>query len=296
MFILPIIAALGASFGWACGIVLAHAPARALGSFEFTRVQLIAVGAILSLACSILGYWQSVDWAQWPAYAVSIILGIILGNLAMIECLRRGGPRRTELLLSLKAPIVAIIAYLWLGETLTASDLLGGVIALAGVSMAILFGGGRSAEFEAIEGSLIAVIFLGAFAAICHGVGFLLMKPIMQAGTEPIVVSAVRITGASLVISLVALWPAKAFKPKTMMTPNLLFRTILPGFIGYGVSSTLLLYAFANFNAGTATVLGSLSPVMILPIIWIKNDSPPHAMAWCGAVLTVVGTVVLVFW
>ena len=104
MIILPILAALGASFGWAAGIVLAQQPAQQLGSFEFTRIQLIACSAILAAICSGLGYWQSVDWSHWPAFAASICIGIILGNLAMIECLRRGGPRRTELLLSLKAP------------------------------------------------------------------------------------------------------------------------------------------------------------------------------------------------
>ena len=41
MFKYPILAALGAYFGWAAGIVLAQSPAKQLGVFEFTRTQLL---------------------------------------------------------------------------------------------------------------------------------------------------------------------------------------------------------------------------------------------------------------
>lgn len=73
----------------------------------------------------------------------------------------------------------------------------------------------------------------------------------MQAGTDPLAVSALRLLGAAFLISVVALWAAKAFQPKASVTPYLFGSTILPGFIGYGVSSTLLLYAFSSLDAGS---------------------------------------------
>ena len=95
MLVLPILAALTASFGWATGIVLAQRPAQKLGAFEFTRIQLIACSAILAGFCTVMGYWQYVAWGYWPSFAASICFGIVLGNLAMIECLRRGGDRKS---------------------------------------------------------------------------------------------------------------------------------------------------------------------------------------------------------
>ena len=95
-------------------------------------------------------------------------------------------------------------------------------------------------------------------------------------------------------ISLIALWPSKIFASHCKLTPQLLGRTILPGFIGYGISSSLLLYAFANFDAGIATVLGSLSPVIILTILWFKEGIKPRLQAVLGAALAVIGTVVIV--
>ncbi|WP_299154122.1 DMT family transporter [uncultured Tateyamaria sp.] len=294
MFILPILAALGASFGWATGIVLAQWPARQLGAFEFTRIQLIACSAILAAGVSGFGLWQTVRWEFWLSFTASIGIGIVLGNLAMIECLRRGGPRRTELLLSLKAPLVGVMAYLWLNETPSTTDLLGAGITLSGVGVAVFFGSDERSESDVATGTLAMIAMLGVAATSFQGFGFLVMKPAMLAGTDPIAASAIRLLGAAFLISVVALWPAKAFKPQAVVTPYLLGRTILPGFIGYGVSSTLLLYAFATFDAGIAAVLGSLSPVLVLPILWLKEGILPRPQAILGAAMTVMGTSVIV--
>lgn len=294
MFVLSALAALSASLGWAVGIVLAQWPAKQLGTFAFTRVQLVACSAVLAAITSGLGYWPSVKWDFWPAFVASIGIGVILGNLAMIACLRRGGPRRTEILLSLKAPLVGIMAYFWLNEVPSSTDLMGGAIALCGVMLAVVFGTNEQSKSDQVTGSLVWVVVLCVAATAFQGFGFLIMKPAMVAGTEPLAASAIRLLGAALVISIVALWPAQAFRPHAQITPYLLWRTILPGFIGYGISSTLLLYAFATFDAGVAAVLGSLSPVLVLPILWLKEGVVPRPQAIAGAGLSVAGTALIV--
>jgi len=293
MLFLPILAAIGASTGWATGIVLAHAPARTLGAFEFTRIQLVACAAIVSLVCALAGYWQSVAWQHWPAFVLSTIFGIVLGNLAMIECLRRGGPRRTELLLSFKGPIVAVVAYVWLGETLSAIDGLGAAIVLAGIVIAIQFGSDHGSESDIVRGSLASILLFGLAATFFQGFGFLMIKPAMLDGTEPLAASAVRLLGAAFLISLVALWPARIFRSNGELTLELLGRTVLPGVLGYVISSSLLLYAFAHFHAGIAAVLGSLSPILVLPILWIKEGRRPQPAAVLGASLAIAGTAII---
>jgi drug/metabolite transporter (DMT)-like permease len=294
MLLLPALAALTASLGWATGIVLAQWPAKKLGAFEFTRIQLIACSAILAILCSGLGYWPSVRWDYWPSFGASTAIGIVLGNLAMIECLRRGGPRRTELLLSLKAPIVGLMAFFWLGETPSGTDLLGATITLSGVVLAVFFANNEEDESDLKTGSLTVIVLLGVAATAFQGFGFLIMKPAMLAGTEPLAASAIRLLGAALLISIVALWPLRVFRSESELTPSLLGRTILPGFIGYVVSSSLLLYAFATFDAGIAAVLGSMSPILVLPILWLKDSIQPHPRAILGAVIAVAGTAVIV--
>ena len=293
MLFFPVLAAIGASLGWATGIVLAQEPACKLGTFEFTRIQLLACAMILAVACSLFGLWSTIDWRHWPEIAASILIGIILGNLAMVECLRLGGPRRTEVLLSLKAPLVAGMAFLAFGETLSARDLFGASLVLAGVLIAILQGADPGSESERLEGTYIKVICLGALAAAFQGFGFLVMRPAIHAGMDPIAASALRLTGAALAVSLVTLWPTAIFQKRAEITPILLFQTVLPGFIGYGLSSTLLLYAYAHLDAGIAAILGSLSPILVLPIIWLKEGRRPTAQAFFGAGLAIAGAAVI---
>ncbi len=294
MAILAISSALGASFGWACGSMLAHKPLKQIGVFEFTRIQLLTSGAILCVLSSALGYWQSVDWSQWPVFAVSILVSVLAGNLALMACLSRAGPRQTELLLSLKTPIVAVLAFVFLGETLSPIEMAGIVIALSGICIAILYGGSAQ-EVASVRssGGIWIVVLLGVISASAQGIGVLILKPLLQAGTEPIAVSAVRVTGAAFVVALVGLLPIGSFRAPAEMSWLLLFRVVLPGFIGYGVSVSLLLYALAHYDAAVAMVLSSLSPVFILPLLWARTGNMPRPMAWGGAMLSLTGTAII---
>ncbi|WP_298813577.1 DMT family transporter [uncultured Roseibium sp.] len=288
--------ALFASIGWASGIVMAQMPAKALGAFEFTRIQLIFCAALMAALSSLLGLWPSIDWHHWPAFLVSSLGGILLGNLAMIECLRQGGPRLTELILCLKAPVVAGFAYIWIGETIGPVDLLGGVIILAGLVIAIRFGSQAEREDGVAGKRLFGVVILGLLAATLQGVGFLAVKPALTAGAEPVALTAIRLLGAAAVISLVGICPSRAVRAQTETSPYLLFRTILPGVIGYGISSSLLLYAFANTQAGVAAVLGSLSPLCVLPILWVTKGRRPSLEAIAGTIVAIIGTAVIVLY
>ena len=290
MPLLPLIAAVSASFGWASGSVLAQAPARALGAFEFTRIQLIACAALIAAMVSALGLWHSVTWNHWPAFLASSALGILLGNLAMIECLRRGGPRRTELILSLKAPLVAAMAFVWLHEAPSPVDICGAMVTLAGIGLAVAYGSNAASDSDTRSGSMALILLLGVTATALQGFGFLVLKPAMQAGTHPLAATAIRLLGAALLISLIALWPARPFRNPGTQSPQLLGRTILPGVIGYCIASPLLLFAMANMEAGIAAVLGALSPVLVLPILWIKEGLAPRPLAILGATFAVVGS------
>ncbi|MBO9478956.1 DMT family transporter [Shimia sp. R11_0] len=293
MPLLPLLAALGASFGWASGIVIAHNPAQKLGAFAFTRIQLIACATLATLLTTLMDQWTNVPWQFWPAFLISSAFGILLGNLAMIACLRRGGPRRTELLLSLKAPIVGLIAFIWLQETPSIIELIGALTVLSGVSLAIFFNNPAPSKSDRSNAPLTHILLLGVTATTLQGIGFLVMKPALQAGLSPIAATAIRLLGAATLISLMALWPKPAFRAHTRLSYALVGRTILPGVIGYILASSLLLYAFAHLDAGIAAVLGSLSPVLILPILWWKEKHRPHHCTIAGALIAVTGTALI---
>jgi drug/metabolite transporter (DMT)-like permease len=288
MPIIALAAALGASLCWAVGALMAHRPATQLGAFEFTRTQLISSFALLSVIVTALDGWQSVTWVHWPSFVAASLIGVVCNNLAMIACLRRGGPRRMQLLVSMSAPFAALLGFLFLGESMSPRKIVGVGLAFSGLLLAILFRR-RGQHLEAVQGSLAVVIALGLFAAICSAIGLIALKPALLAGTAPLAATALRTGGGALVISILALWPAEAFEAPTRRTPGVVLRAILPGFVGYIAAVGLQLYALRSYDAGIVAVLSSMAPVVMLPMIWIMSGDPPLLSAWLGAILAVLG-------
>ena len=289
MPIIALTAALGASTCWAVGSLIAHRPATQLGAFEFTRTQLISSFALLIVIVTAFNGWQSITWAHWPSFVTASLIGVVFTNLAMIACLRRGGPRRMQLLVSMSAPFAALLGFLFLGESMSPRKLIGVGLAFSGLLLAILFGRPGQHRIEEVQGSLAVVIALGLFAAICHAVGLIALKPALLAGTDPLAATALRTGGGALVISVVALWPAEAFVTPTKRTPGVVLGEILPGFVGYVAAVSLQLYALRSYDAGIVAVLSSMAPVVMLPMIWIMSGDPPPLSAWLGAILAVLG-------
>jgi drug/metabolite transporter (DMT)-like permease len=289
MSIFAMLAALGASLSWATGTMIAYTPAKHLGAFEFTRTQLVSSALLLVLIATMIGAWPSVTWQNWPAFVVSITIGVIASNLAMAACLRRGGPRRTQLLETTSAPIAAGLGWIILGESVSIQMFLGSAVALGGIALAISHGSGQKTAAEAIHGSFITVLFLGILSAAAQAIGLIAMKPVLLAGTDPVAASALRTGGAALIITVIAIWPARAFSPNVERTGGIVLRAIFPGILGYVVAVSLLLYALRHGSIGVAAVLGSTAPVMMLPMIWFANKQRPPLSAWAGAVLVVAG-------
>jgi drug/metabolite transporter (DMT)-like permease len=293
MPLISLAAALGASLCWAVGYLIAHRPASQLGAFEFTRTQLISSFAVLTLIVTALNGWQSVNWMYWPSFATASLIGVVCNNLAITACLRRGGPRRMQVLSSMSAPFAALLGFLFLGETMSSRKLIGIGLAFGGLLLAILFGRRSQHHTEPVQGSLAVVIALGLFAAMCSAVGLIALKPALLAGTHPLAATALRTGGGALVISVVALWPAKLFETLTKRTPRVVLHAMLPGFIGYIAAVSLQLYALRSYEAGVVAVLSAMAPIMMLPIIWIMSGDRPPWSAWIGAILAVSGASVI---
>lgn len=289
MSILALSAALGASFSWALGSIMAHGPANRLGAFEFTRTQLISSAALLLFVVTAVDGWTSVTWTHWREFGMSSF-AVIFSNLAMAACLRRGGPRRTQLLLAMNAPIAASLGYVVLGETISLWKAAGALLILSGVILAVLCTHEDDDNFEPTTGNLAPIVAFGLLSAICSAIGLIVLKPALLAGTQPLAASALRTGGAAFAMAVIALWPAKIFEPVSKRTGSLVLRTILPGILGYVLAVTLLLYALRIYGVGIAAVLGSTSPVMILPMIWATTGQRPAPQAWLGACILVVGT------
>jgi drug/metabolite transporter (DMT)-like permease len=83
--------------------------------------------------------WNSVPSSAWTAVVFSGIFGIALAYFFWNYGVSRLGSARTALYSNLTPPIALFTAWLWLGETLTAQQWGGALLALIGVVLARRF-------------------------------------------------------------------------------------------------------------------------------------------------------------
>ncbi|MEZ5478022.1 MAG: EamA family transporter [Thiolinea sp.] len=84
--------------------------------------------------------------------------------------------------------------------------------------------------------------------------------------------------------------PLQGFKPENPPNLKIIAQTALSGFIAVGVGVTLLMFALSGGKVGIITTLAATSPVLVLPLLWLRTGERPAAGAWMGAALVVLGS------
>ncbi len=290
-------AALSAALCWAVGGLMAVAPVNRLGPTGFNRIRMPLAFIMLSAMAFFTGGWMNVDLSFIWAIFFSSIIGIFIGDSALFYSMNILGPRRTSILFATSAPMTAIISFIVFGEKLSFPQIAGCTIVLFGVFMAIVFGttANQNHKWEQIKGSAFWGILAGLISAFCQASGAIIIKPVMESGADPISISALRV-GISSVLVLIYSWirsnrsnTSKYSKP----TIGLAAWIACCGFIGMGLGMTFLLFGLSKGEAGIITTLAATTPVMMLPLLWIKTRERPAMGSWLGAILTVVGSGIL---
>lgn len=287
--------ALGAAACWALGSVMSVSPSRHLGAFAFTRWRMLMVAVMLWSAVVVMGGWRSFDVSSLGVMALSGVIGIFVGDTALFASMNRLGPRRAGVLFATHAAFSAVLGFWLLQERMSAQALVGGVLTLGGVMMAIVWGRRKneSHAWESDIGSVSTGVAMGLLAALCQAVGSLIAKPVMAAGADPVMASAVRVTCATVAhfaLLLAGFQAARAIQPPTRAV---LLQTGLNGFIAMGIGMTLILLALQKGDVGLVGILSSVSPILVLPLLWLQLKRAPAWGAWLGAVFTVIGTALI---
>ena len=284
--------ALGAAACWALGSLFSVSPARHLGAFAFTRWRMSLVALMLWAVALLAGSWRTLPLDSWAMMGLSGLIGIFVGDTALFAAMNRLGPRRTGVLFAMHAVFSAGLGFWVLGERMNAQAAWGGALTVAGVMTAIFLGKRKEDDhaWESNRGHVGAGVALGLLAALCQALGALIAKPMMVGDVDPVAASAVRVTAATLA-HFALLWLGfAAARPQQPPTLRVLSQTALSGFIGMGVGMSLILLALKYGDVGMVAILSSVSPVVVLPLLWWWLGRAPAPGAWLGAAVTVLGT------
>ena len=284
--------ALLAAFSWAIASLISADISRTLGAIGFNRIRLLIVSVMLIAYASFDNTWSTINIEFLSIILISGIIGVFLGDTFLFLALQRIGPRRNNILFALAAPFTIILNILILKEKMNLFEFIGCIFVFMGVIIAIAFGTIKNNQhrWEKIEGSIKTGIIFGILAALGQAVGIIMMKPILNSGADPIASAAIRTTISAILLSLTYFSTHPVFIDKSKYSLNIIFKTIISGFLGMALGMSLLLIALQKADAGIIATLSSTSPIMILFLIWIITKRIPTFGAWLGTLFAISGT------
>mgnify|MGYP003971300979 CR=1 FL=1 len=289
------LAALGAAACWTFTAILAAPGVHHFGAVAFNRYRVVFAGLVLIVSSSLLGLWQSLPENSMLTLIGSSLVGIVIGDTALMQALKRIGPRRNSVLFATSAPMAAGLGFIWLGETLSTNILLGCGLILFGVVNAVWWGRKTDAghKLEQVTGHLGLGIVLGLVAAFGQAAGAVMAKPVLLAGADPIAASAIRVGFAAVVLLLVRSLPFTWAKANAAPTPAFIWRTMASATLGLVLGMTLVVYALGVGEVGMVMTLSAITPVLVLPVVWFITGQRPSRGAWLGGALVVTGSAVI---
>jgi drug/metabolite transporter (DMT)-like permease len=248
------------------------------------------LGEIAGLATSFLPFLAGSP--RWIWLSISGVVGLSLGDAFLFKSYVMVGPRLGSLLLSLAPIFGSIIAWIFFGEILSPLQILGILLALAGIGWVVT---SHKEEANVPRGHTREGVIFGVLAGLGQAMGLVLSKQAMAEGFSPFQANAIRMLAA--VIFMVGWTVVEGQVGTTIETirqqPKTLWLIALGAMLGpvLGVSASLL--AVQNAEIGVASTLMALPPVIVLPISYFVFKEKIGWQGIAGTFLAIIGVAVL---
>lgn len=299
--------ALVVAVSWTITAMLSEVAVKRMGSLPMNVVRMFLSLAFLSL--TMLYFTGSplplhADSSTWFWLTMSGVAGYVFGDFCLFNSYSIIGSRFGQLFMTLAPLAAALSGWVLLGERLELKAWVGMLLTIGGISMSVLNKGGGSATQNPSRLKLpLRGVLYGIGAGVGQGVGLVLSKIGMNCYEASIpqgsqaVVEAIPFTSTFIraivgaVGFMVLLWIrgempmlSKGIRDgKSMMFA--VGATITGPFVGVALS----LKAVQHANAGVASTLMALTPVLIIFPAWLIFKQKVTAVEVVGALVSVLG-------
>ena len=292
-------AALAALLCWALGAQCFEAAGKRVGSMSVNLLRLILSFSFLSIALTWrTGFPLATDFPAdaWGWLILSGIVGFSLGDMCLFRAFVEIGPRLSLLLMSLNAPMSAVLGWLFLDEIYEPRQWLGITVTLLGVCWVIFERTEvpeKAKQNRKVREIHLRGILLGIGGAAGQAIGAVITKFGMQhrdamAATQIRVLGG--ILGLAVIFTILRWWPQtfRALRHKTAvawMSGGALFGSFL------GV--WFYLRAMQLTSIGVVATITALLPIVVIPLAVIIHKEHVSLRAWFGAFVAFSGVALL---
>jgi len=292
------IAALLTSVCWAFNSVVFTLAGKRVGSVTINYVRLwIAFPALLLIHGLLFGtpFPFDIEPTRFFYLAVSGLIGLIAGDAMLFESFLLIGPR-LALLVALLGPVFsALLAGVFLGESMTALEIASILITIGGIGWVVAeekMPGQESVSRTPGKYRLGILLAVGGAAGQAGGLFFSRLG--MEGGYSAVSATLVRIAVAALTLVVYCLVRGKLRFHLARMKDRTAFLEITSGALTGPVLGVILsLVAIAHTHLGVASTLMSLTPVLLLPVSHFLFKEKITLRAIFGTTIALSGVVLL---
>jgi drug/metabolite transporter (DMT)-like permease len=224
---------------------------------------------------------------------ISGIAGLVLGDSFLFKSFQIIGARLGMLLMALVPGFSTLLALFFLGENLSAANLIGMVVTLTGISVVVM---DRNEKSQTVFHLNKLGVLYGVLGALGQASGLILAKfAFEESDVNGFVAAFIRLLSAIIILLPVIILfkryknPVNLFRKDITALKAMVTGTILGPVLG--ISSSLIAITYAKI--GIATTLMSTMPVIMLPIARYYYKEKLTGRAIMGAVIAVIGVGIL---
>lgn len=290
------IAALLTAVCWSFNSVMFSLAGKRVGSVIVNKFRLwIAFIALLILHFAFFRTIFPFSAAPKEIFYLGLsgVIGFVIGDSLLFEAFLLIGPRLSMLLMLLAPIFSAILAWVFLGETLLLGEIIAILVTVGGIGWTV--SENKPQGFQQAKHRGLGIM-LGVGGAIGQAIGLLLSKMGMAGGLSPISANHIRVTAATLVITAAALLrgklPGDILKMKDIKAVLQIGSGALTGPV---LGVILSLVAIRYTHIGVASTLMSLSPILLIPVGYFLFKERITFRTVLGTIIALIGAILLFF-
>jgi drug/metabolite transporter (DMT)-like permease len=289
------LSALITAFLWSGTSMVFTAATMRIGVTYVNVTRLILALIYLSVSIAIMGLSVNLSAVQIEYLALSGVIGLVLGDSFLFRAFKEIGARISMLIMSLVPAMTAILAYVFLGETMTPAAIIGMVVTITGISLVVL----KAHEDPSATHKLTRIgVLCAVLGAAGQAIGLILAKQAFMLGEiHGFVATFVRILTSVIVLTPIAMIFGRYRAPLTAFRQDkkAMFYTFVGSIIGPYLGITFSLIAIAHTNVAIASTIMATPPIIMLPLVRYFYKDKLSWSSIIGATVAVLGVAIL-FW